>query len=192
MSRTALIAGQGALPALLANALGRSGQPWFACHLEGFTPVGVGQSRAFRIERLGTLLADFKADGVDEVCFAGAIARPPLDPARVDEATSPLVPRMVEALRQGDGEALRTVIAIFEEAGFRVVGAQEVEPSLLDLPLHGTPSEADLADIGRAAEVHDALAAVDVGQGCVVAGGQVLAVEATPGTDWMLASLGRA
>ncbi|MGB3409497.1 MAG: UDP-2,3-diacylglucosamine diphosphatase LpxI [Jannaschia sp.] len=189
MSRLALIAGQGALPAVLANALGRSGRAWFACHLKGFAPTGVGQSRAFRIENLGSFIASLKDDGVDEVCFAGAIARPPLDPSAVDAATTPLVPRMMQAVQVGDDAALRTVIAFFEEAGLAVVGAQDVAPALLTLPLHGTPTERDLSDIARAVEVHAALSAVDVGQGCVVAAGQVLAVEAAPGTDWMLASL---
>ncbi|GIT91983.1 phosphatidate cytidylyltransferase [Jannaschia pagri] len=191
MSRLALIAGQGALPAVLANALGRSGRSWFACHLEGFAPKGVGQSRAFRIERLGSLIADLSDEGVTEVCFAGAIARPPLDPSAVDAATMPLVPRMMQALQAGDDAALRTVIAFFEEAGIAVLGAQDIAPELLQAPQVGIPNDRDLADIARAETVQAALGPLDVGQGCVVAGGQVLAVEALPGTDWMLSSLAR-
>ncbi|PWJ19319.1 LpxI family protein [Jannaschia seohaensis] len=187
----ALVAGQGGLPGVLANALGRSGAPWFACHLEGFPPQAVGQSRGFRIEQLGTLIAALTAEGVERVCFAGAIARPPLDPSAVDAATMPLVPRMMQAIQAGDDAALRTVIAFFEEAGLTVVGAQEIAPELLDLPVTGSPSKQDAADIVRAAEVHGALGAVDVGQGCVVAKGQVLAVEAAPGTDFMLATLAK-
>ncbi|MFO6463514.1 LpxI family protein [Jannaschia sp. KMU-145] len=189
MTRTALIAGQGALPRTLASAL--AGTDWFACHLDGFAPTGVGQSRGFRIETLGSFIADLRADGVTRVCFAGRIARPPLEAGAVDAATMPLVPRMMQALQSGDDAALRTVIAFFEEAGLEVVGAQDLMPALLDLPLTGTPSEGDLSDIARAAEVHRGLADLDIGQGCVVAGAQVLAVEAAPGTDWMLASLAR-
>lgn len=178
------------MPRHLANAL--SGRDWFACHLEGFAPDGVGQSRAFRIEKLGSFLADLSADGVTEVCFAGGIARPPLDPSAVDAATMPLVPRILAAVQGGDDAALRAVIAVFEEAGMRVVAPQDVAPDLLELPIHGMPGERDLSDIARAAEVHEALASLDIGQGCVVARGQVLALEAAPGTDWMLASLARA
>ncbi|WP_245190988.1 LpxI family protein [Jannaschia formosa] len=185
----ALVAGQGGLPGALANALGRRGEPWFACHLEGFAPTAVGQSRGFRIERLGSVIAALRSEGVTRVCFAGRIARPPLDPSAVDAETMPLVPRMMQAIQAGDDAALRTVIAFFEEAGLSVVGAQEIAPDLLDLPVTGTPGQRDLADIARAAEVHAAIGAVDVGQGCVVARGQVLAVEALPGTDFMLASL---
>ncbi len=44
-----------------------------------------------------------------------------------------------------------------------------------------------MADISRAAEVARALGGADVGQGCVVQQGIVLAVEAVEGTDAMLA-----
>ena len=184
-----MIAGQGGLPRAVANALGRADIPWFACHLEGFAPDGVGQSRAFRIERLGSFIVSLKEDGVERVVFAGRVARPPLDAAAVDAATIPLVPRMMQAVRSGDDAALRTVIAIFEEAGIAVVGPQDIAPGLTTVPEVGRTSDQDLSDIARACAVHAALGAVDIGQACVVAAGQVLAVEALPGTDWMLASL---
>jgi DUF1009 family protein len=189
VTRTALIAGQGALPHRIARAL--SGTDWFACHLEGNLPEGVGQSRGFRIETLGTLLEDLGSRDVDRVVFAGAIGRPVLDPARLDAATAPLAPRLAEAIRAGDDGALRAVIDIFETAGLTVVAPQDLDPTLTDLPLTGTPSDRDLADIERAAAVHAALAPLDVGQGVVVAGGQVLGIEALPGTDWMLTSLAK-
>ncbi|WGH78738.1 LpxI family protein [Jannaschia ovalis] len=189
MSRLALIAGRGGLPRVLANAL--AGQDWFACHLQGFAPEGVGQSRAFRLEHLGSFIADLRDRGVDRACFAGAVSRPKVDPSAIDAATAPLVPRIMQVLGAGDDAALRAVMEIFEEAGIAVLAPQEVAPQLLDLPTQGTPSERDLVDIARAAEVHEGLSALDIGQGCVVAGGQVLAVETLPGTDWMLASLAR-
>ncbi|WP_299653282.1 UDP-2,3-diacylglucosamine diphosphatase LpxI [uncultured Jannaschia sp.] len=184
----ALIAGAGRLPATLAAAL--AGRDWRAWHLEGFAPEGLA-SVPFRVETLGSLIATLRAEGVSEVCFAGRIARPELNPSALDMATVPLVPRMMQALGQGDDAALRTVIAFFEEAGLRIVAPQDLAPGLLDVPNVGAPSERDRADIARAVAVHRALAPLDVGQGCVVARGQVLAVEAMPGTDWMLESLGR-
>lgn len=185
MSRLALIVGEDALPATLAAALPPG---WIARHLEGHPPVGIA-SEPFRIERLGTLIAELRAAGVDEVCFAGRIARPPLDPTMLDAATLPLVPRILAAIRAGDDGALRAVVATFEEAGMRVRGAHEIAPTLLDIPEAGVPTDRDRVDIARAAAIHAVLAPLDVGQGCVVAGGQVLAIETLPGTDWMLASL---
>lgn len=185
VTRVALIAGQGGLPAALADGLPAG---WIARHLDGYPPEGIA-SEPFRIERLGSLLGELRAAGVTEVCFAGGIARPQLDPSLLDAATMPLVPRILAAVREGDDAALRAVVATFEEAGLRVRGAHELLPTLLDLPLAGTPTERDFEDIARAKSIHDALAPLDVGQACVVAGGQALAIEGLAGTDWMLESL---
>lgn len=182
-----MIAGQGALPRRVAKAL--AGTDWFACHLDGFLPEGVGQSRGFRLEELGGFLTSLKDADVAQVVFAGDIARPALDPSRVDGATQPLLPRILQGLRDGDDAALRAVIATFEEAGLRVVAPSDLDPTLTELPLAGQPGEVDLADIARAVDVHAALSPIDVGQGVVVARGRVLAIEAAPGTDFMLATL---
>lgn len=190
----ALIAGQGRLPGLLAETLEARGQPFRVAELEGFPAEGMGLRpvRSFRLEQLGTLIADLAAEGVDEVCFAGAIRRPVLDPGAVDAATVPLVPRILAALGAGDDGALRAVVGLFEDAGLRVVGAAEIASDLLldeGVPTRVKPQDRHHADATRAASVLAALAPLDVGQGCVVAGGQVLAIEALPGTDWMLAGL---
>ena len=125
----ALIAGQGALPQVVAQAL--TGQDWQLCALEGYAPSVPGPVKTFRIETLGSFIAGLKRDGVTRVCFAGAIARPPIDATQIDAETLPLVPRMLQALQAGDDGALRTVISFFEEAGIVVVGAQEIVPELL-------------------------------------------------------------
>ncbi len=52
------------------------------------------------------------------------------------------------------------------------------------------PDDLARADIQRGLEVCRALGAVDVGQGCVIQQGLVLAVEAIEGTDAMLARAG--
>ncbi|MEM7709720.1 MAG: UDP-2,3-diacylglucosamine diphosphatase LpxI, partial [Pseudomonadota bacterium] len=185
--RTALIAGRGALPRRVAKGL--AGTDWFACHLDGTVPDGVGQSRAFRLEGIGRFVTSLVEDGVSQVVFAGGIDRPTFDPSRVDGETQVLLPRISAALRDGDDGALRALIAVFEDAGLAVTAPQDVDPTLIDLPLAGAPSEADLADIAHAVNVHGALSPWDVGQGLVVAAGQVLVVETAPGTDFMLATL---
>ncbi|WP_055087260.1 LpxI family protein [Jannaschia donghaensis] len=182
----ALIAGQGALPQAVVSEIGD--RHWKAFHLKGFEPDDK-TSEPFRVEHLGSFIAGLTAQGITDVCFAGAIGRPKLDPTAIDAATLPLVPRMMQALQAGDDAALRLVLSLFEEAGLNVVAAQDVAPSLLRVPTVGAPSDRDYADIERAKMVHAALSNMDVGQGCVVARGQVLAIEAMPGTQWMLASL---
>lgn len=182
----ALIAGAGALPKLLYDALEL--KPHVAA-LEGFPPKTIPHHRTFRIETLGTLIADFKARGINEVCFAGAVERPPLDPGQVDAATMPLVPRMLTALQQGDDAALRTVLAFFEEAGIAIRAAHEILPSLIPeagIPTERQPDAQAQTDLERAIEVVAAMGAADLGQSCIVCKSQVLAVEAVMGTDWMI------
>jgi DUF1009 family protein len=71
-----------------------------------------------------------------------------------------------------------------------VLGAHEILTEAIGpkgLLTQAAPDAAALADIARATTVLRALGAVDVGQGCVVQQGVVLAVEAIEGTDAMLA-----
>jgi len=189
---TALIAGRGALPAHLARALAASGKPFLIAEVEGFAmenPDGL-PVRRFALERLALLFDHLHETGVTRVVMAGAVTRPRLDPERIDPRTAQLLPRIVPALAQGDDATLRAVIALFEEEGFAVVGAEAVAPDLLPPPgvlTHARPSPADERDAARAAQIVAALGAADVGQGAVVAQGLCLAVEALPGTDAMLA-----
>ncbi len=185
----ALITGDGRLPQVILQS--QTERP-FVCALEGYSPEGVEPDLVFRIETLGTLLQTLRGKGVTRVCFAGAIRRPPVDPTRIDAATWPLVPALQKAIGGGDDSALRAVIGIFEEAGFAVVGAHEVAPDLL--PPAGVmsrrqPDERDKKDAARGAAVLETMSDADLGQACTVLAGQVLTVEGSYGTDWMLRTL---
>ena len=179
----AIVAGRGRLPALLAEAAPGA----LICAVEG-AGREARPDVTFRVETLGTFLRDLRGRGVARVCLAGAIARPELDPARVDAATAPILPGLMAAAAGGDDAALRAVIGVFEAAGLEVVAPDAVRPDLLPPAglLAGALAPRDEADAARAAAILAALAPVDVGQGCVVAGGLCLAVEALPGTDHML------
>ena len=189
----ALLAGSGGLPAVLVEGLDRAGaEAPHICALEGFLPDGVTPERTFLLETLGSLIEDLCARGVTEVCFAGAMQRYPIDPARIDAATMPLVPVIQRALTDSDDNGLKAVIAVFENAGLRVVGAHQLLPELL--PPEGVatvaqPSARDRRDADRADAILRAMSAADIGQSVAVKSGQALAVEGIFGTDWMLGSL---
>ncbi|WP_415182977.1 LpxI family protein [Phaeovulum sp.] len=186
MSATALIAGTGALPRLLAGVI--SGD-WVLCEMEGFPSSVPGiEPVRFRVERLVPFLDGLVDRGIGRVIFAGAMRRPRLDPELFDARTATLVPRLLQAMQSGDDATLREVIAIFEDWDLEVVGADQIDPDLVPGPgvLTGNPTNADAADADRAAAIVAALGSVDIGQGAVVAQGLCLAVEALPGTDAML------
>lgn len=187
----ALICGQGRLPRIVAEAQER--RP-LVCVLDGFAPDGLAADLTFHLETLGTLLATLKARGVTRVCLCGAIRRPPMDPARLDAATAPLVPRLQTALTSGDDGALRIVMALFEEAGLEIVAVEDLVPDLL--PAEGVltlnsyaPQNAAEARLGERTVA--AMGVRDAGQACVVRGDTVLAREDAAGTDAMLTRLAR-
>ena len=185
----AIVAGQGALPRALTSTLDT--KPLIVS-LDGFPPDDLVPDLTFRIEHLGSLLDQLQVRGVTDVCFAGAIRRPPIDPAQIDAATMPLVPKMMTAIQSGDDAALRTVLEIFGEAGFAVKAAQEISPSLLPEAgsLTNRKPDRDWAEEAiRGSEAIEAIGRADIGQSCVVHMGQVLALEGSFGTDWMLDSL---
>lgn len=185
MTKLALIAGAGGLPAALVAAL--PDRP-LICALDGFAPAGLTPDQSFRVERLAVFLRWLEDQGVSEVCFAGAVQRPRLDPALFDPATATMVPRLLSAMGQGDDATLREVLAIFAEHGFALKGVTEIAPHLVPGAgvYAGAVTPQDEKDAARAEAIVAALGAVDVGQGCVVAGGLCLAVETLPGTDAML------
>lgn len=189
MTKTALISGQGGLPVALARSLARRGTEFVVAEMESF-PVAIPgvEPIRFRVERLVPFLDALADMGVTEVAFAGAMRRPRLEAELIDPRSATLVPRLLGALTSGDDALLRTVIAIFEDWGFAVVGADTLAPDLVPGPglLAGIPTEADRADVARAAEIVAGLGRFDIGQAAVVAQGLCLAVETLPGTDAML------
>lgn len=185
----ALIAGTGALPTEVVAQLAE--RP-LICAMEGFLPDTLSADVVFPLEQLGSFIADLKARGVTDICLAGAVRRPPIDPSRIDAATLPLVPIIQKAILSGDDGALRAVIGILEGAGLTLRAAHEIAPGLLP-PVgcltEAQPSDADMADADRAAGILRAMGAADTGQACAVSKGQALAIEGVFGTAWMLQSL---
>jgi DUF1009 family protein len=190
----ALIGSLDPLTAQIATTLRAQGLSHVVCTLAHRTVLDppAGEPITFRVENLGTLMQHLSASGVRHVCFAGGVARPQIDPDRIDAATAPLVPILLDALRRGDDGALRAVIGLFEAAGFGVVAAHDLVPDLLPAPgllSAARPTSLHQADAARAESVHRILAPADIGQGVIVRRAQVIAVEAAPGTDFMLRSV---
>lgn len=181
----AVIGGSGALPGLVLAACPQA-------HLVRFEGAGCDThwTRVIdaRFERMGALFKAMRKAGVSDVCLAGAMARPRLNPALLDLVTMAAAPRIMAMMKGGDDGLLRAVIALFEDNGFRVRGVHELVPDLLagPDPLCGTPSAAQSDDAARGCAILNALGPVDVGQACVVAGGLCFGVESIQGTDALL------
>ena len=186
-----LISGQGALPALIVAA---SKERPLIASLEQFLPDDLAPDLIFRLENLGTFLDSLKRLGITEVCFAGSIRRPEININLIDDRTKKISDQLLEAINWGDDKALGAVIKIFETSGFNVVGMDVVMPNCFPgsgIMTKRLPSLVNKQDAKRAELVLNQLSPLDVGQGCIIANNQVLAIEAFGGTDWMLRSIFR-
>lgn len=184
--RLALIAGSGGLPAAIAKA--QEIAP-LVCALEGHAPDALDVDELFRLETLGSFLKRLGARGVTDVCFCGSIARPAIDPTKIDSETRPLVPIFMAALQKGDDGALRAAMGIFEQTGFTIRAAHELLPGLTleaGVPTANSPGPGHERDAELGAAVLFEMGQADLGQACILREGAVLAREDDSGTDAML------
>lgn len=187
--RLAIIACGGLLPVLLHKAHPSA----MLVTLEGVESELHGVSSPHRLEELGVLFTSMKVEGVTDVIFAGALSRPKLDPLLFDSQMLAIAPRLIQAMSHGDDRLLRTVIEVFQEQGFCVLGVKDVMPQLVagsDLALGPKPTRQDETDITRGIEILKGISSLDIGQSCAVAGGQCLGIETVQGTDALLHFVG--
>jgi hypothetical protein len=195
-TRIGLIAGGGALPAVIAEHLTGQGRPPFVVRLAPYADEGLRPypGEDFNLGQIGQQFEHLKAEGCNAVCFAGVVRR--VDPTQLnlDPLASSLLPRVLAAMKNGDDALMRVFVEAAEEAGFRVLGAEEACPDILagaGVLGAASPDQRARADIAKAAAVAQAVGAWDIGQGVVVCEGLVLAVEAQEGTDLMLRRVGQ-
>ncbi len=191
-----IISGLGDLPVSLAEATRSSGREVYVLRLDGFVEprlveypgevVGLGEpGRAARL---------LKSAGCEELVFAGIVRRPEFRKLGLDWSGARLLPKVIKAARRGDDALLRVILEYFEAQGLKIIGAHEVQASLLaqkGLIAGPAPDEKVQADIRAALHIAREIGRLDIGQGAVVCDGLVLAVEAQEGTDAMLARCAR-
>ena len=191
-----IIAGGGWLPAALAAGLAAQGRSVFLVGIEGHADPAVlalYPHTMLRLGAAGAILEALRRAGCQDLVLLGTVRRPSLAALRPDAAAARILARLGRAFFAGDDGLLAAVIRVLGEEGFTVRGAQDLLPGLLAPPGPLTRARPDAeaeADIARGIAVVRALGAADVGQGCVVQQGLVLAVEAIEGTDAMLARAG--
>jgi len=188
-----ILAGGGPLPGRVAAAAAAAGRKVFVVALRGFAEprvIAPFPHMVIRMGAAGEILATLRAAGCTDLVLVGPVRRPPLMDLRPDAEGARIMARIGRAAFAGDDGLLAAIIRVLGEEGFRVLGAHEVLTEAVG-PRgqmgRVAPDAAAMADIERGAAVVRALGQVDVGQGCVVQQGVVLAVEAIEGTDAMLA-----
>ncbi len=192
----ALIAGQGIYPALVARAVRAAGIPIILIAFEDETSPDLvatfpEQDRhSIHVGQVGKTLRILEKSGAGYALMAGQVT-----PRRLFDGLKPdlKAARILLSLKRRNAETIFGAVAKEIEAiGVRLLDARAFIDDQLASPGCMTggrfPIEKDYLDHG----IHIAkeCARLDVGQGCVVRKGTVLAVEAFEGTDEMLRRAG--
>ena len=188
----AILCGAGAFPLEVAGEARRSGREPFLVGIVGATNSAIEAYPHVwvRIGEVGKLFTALRTRAIGEMVIIGAMARPEFADLGLDWGAVKRAAGLAQLFRRGDNGLLAGIAAIFEREGVRVLGAHEIAPRLLAPvgPVGARAASAeDEADIALGARLLEALSSFDAGQGAVVAGGRVVAIEAAEGTDAMLA-----
>ncbi len=185
----ALVCGSGAFPLAVADAAAAEGRQLFLIGIRGAANAAIaryphawaGMGRVSRMFRL------IREAGAREVAFVGAVPRPSFGLDFIPDLR--FVRAMLGALGAGDDGMLRVLTRELDREGLILRGVPDIAPGLI-LPvgtLGGHEPSAHALEAARfGLDVLGALGPYEVGQGLVVAGRRVIAVEAAEGTDLML------
>lgn len=195
VARLAIVAGGGDLPRRVAEQARRTGRNPLLVGLRGFVEQALladFNGHELSVGELGRLIQLMKSEGCEEMVFAGWLKRPDFGSLKLDLKGVQSLPKILAAAGKGDDALLRAVMDVFADAGFRIIGADEVLNDLVVAagPLGALAPAADhWPDIRRAAEVAKISGSLEIGQGAISCAGLILAVEAQEGTDRMLARI---
>lgn len=192
----ALIAGRGDYPALTAAALRRAGVTVRLVAIEDETAADLVASfpPAERVEvnvgQLGRLLGALRDFGAGYALMAGQVK-----PKRLFHGLTPdlKAAQILFRLKRRNAETIFGAIADEIEAlGVRLLDARAfLDDHLAHAgPMAGRRLPVDREYLDHGVQIAREIARLDIGQGCVVRKGTVLAVEAFEGTDDMLRRAG--
>lgn len=193
-SPVGIICGGGALPFAVADSAISRGIQVVLFAVEGAVDPQRASGYAHEwisLGQFGRLCRLARERGCHDLVWIGKVVRPKtLAQLKFDLRMLLMAPRLIAAFRGGDDHLLRSIGAIFEENGFRLIGAQDIAPEILvpegDLTVRA-PNERNWREIAGGRRVLAAISDFDMGQAVVMSGDRVLALEGPEGTDAMLA-----
>lgn len=186
-----IIAGSGALPALLGRHFDDEGRAYQIIALKNFADLkaldGLSHS-CMRAGQAGKIYRILRKKNIRDLVLIGGLKRP--SPFELwPDWTALKILSKIGWLKGGDNHVLTSLQTILEQDGFRLRAIQDFLPELL-MPqgVLGSikPGNTTLSDIAHGQTVAKALGALDIGQSVVVQDGYVLGVEAAEGTTALI------
>ncbi len=192
LAAVGIIAGGGALPDAVARSLEARGRRPVVLAIRGSCDPATVSGRAHHwiaLGQFGRLMRLIRREQCRDVVTVGSLVRPALSELRLDWLTLRVMPSLIRAWRGGDDHLLTSLVRIFADNGFRLVGVSEVAPELTmpeGVLTRRKPDDAAMRDIARGRAALAAISAFDVGQAAVVIDQHVVALEDIEGTDGLL------
>ncbi|QCE33653.1 LpxI family protein [Acetobacteraceae bacterium] len=185
-----IVAGGGNLPVHLANALQSQNIDFSVLALKDYANLKAllpFSPKVFRLGEVGAMIAYLKASKCSEIVMIGPVKRPSLVNLRPDFGALRFLWKIGERFTKGDDALLKTVVNLLEKEGFQIKGADTYLPNCIGKEgFNRSLSEKETQDLNLAWDFLTVTAPFDMGQGCVVQNGRILAAEGPEGTDNML------
>jgi DUF1009 family protein len=186
-----LIAGEGDLPENIITECLKSGREIFVISIGNKTPASLTKVPhiILGIASVGKAIKTLRSENVQNIIFAGGLKRPKLAALRPDTGSVKLMAQISKAKLIGDNSLLSIIIKFFENAGFKVLGAEEILNNLL-MPagIIGKikPNKSAIKDIETGSGIASSIGNLDIGQSIIIQNGVVIGVEAVEGTDALM------
>ena len=184
-----IVAGGGVVPQHLRQHLKARGQAVRLVALRGEADIADADA-THGIGDVEGILRTLQDLSVTHACMIGWVRRrPKLGEARVGWRALRTALPLLRALPKGDDAMLRAAVDAVETAGVRVIGIHELWPELVasgGAAGRVVPSKAEREGVELGVAAARELGRFDVGQGVVVVGRRIVAVEGLEGTDRMI------
>lgn len=147
-----------------------------------------GRIYNIKIFELKKIFDTLKSSKIKNVIFLGKINRPNLQDFKNDGEIEKYIPLLFKTFKKGDGQILNSVIKIFINNGFNVLGPNKISDKffLKNTEIHQKKSKNDKEDINKSIKILNDLAKYDNAQSVTCVNGFIVAIEAAEGTDSLL------
>lgn len=189
----AIIAGSGIMPVKICEEFIRRGYKFAIICIKNFAIESdfkmASNIKTIEIGQVGAAIEFLKSNDISEVVMAGSLTRPNLSSILPDLEGAKLIAKIAKNKFLGDDSLLKTVINFFESKGFKIRSTLDfisVEKDKCLSLSNYYPCEDDLENIKIAIDSIDLVGKLDVGQGIVVCGKRIIAIEGFEGTDKLI------
>lgn len=195
MRTVGLLAGNGRLPVVFAQAVRHRGWQLIACGVTpDVEPELAGAAHAYSaipITHWGQVVEYFRAAGVAELVLLGKVPKATMfERTDFDARCLTVLARLRE---KNDDALILAFVADLAAEGIQVVDQTALLPELLPgagLLSQRGPTAGEAADIEYGFRMAKSIAGLDIGQTVIVKSGAVIAIEAIEGTDAAIARAG--